>query len=1060
MSRKALGSVAFVLVALGCSAAVAPPASDGRGDGKQAAQGLPGNPRFFQLSPDDTYWVTHDASRDRVLSAGARLELSSTGEVLASAWETDKAMQSDPLAGGLAVAPHLGGGYLFWSQYRVFRSTDFTGPLVPISLGIADAADTSIRGLRNGLRGVLVATDTGPREVLPGATAATAFPDAGVTDLAALDASRAIRVDAFGRAGFTIDGGKTWTEAHAVATNGFRGIAVSPEELWFETNQGRAVLGREGTLSEPEGSNYRYIDYQRPFQPMFKGTRADRDDQNAYGYQNVQPLQAAIASGVRFADGTGLGVMRGAVARVDLTTGKVRDVATDWLPNGIECQALPMDGGALYACTVDEYGGGSYVLRSSGPEPPRVERMFTDEGTFVSDDEGGFGYTGSCKVEAKYVDPDRYYGRYGRYYDGEEYQEPTVQPVICVRRGAEDWVERRVELDEDTQLVAWIPRRDGTAVAIVRGAGRGDALPDLAIDSQRDTSQNGVRVVRVYRDVERWTWPAQQTRAYYGRGGTAQIVDRRYRALEDGTVVGWLQTQEMEDRYSPVQRWAGGVVRPGGRTEVFELPATPVAMAVGGMFGLLATRDGKLFETTDRGQSWRPAGKTPVHPATLGGSCTREGCSFSSGARVGWGTSSAVQPRVIEDKREDPPKPKIAAPTIVCEPQGMPRAEQSTTSPAAAQLGSQAKISIPTSFGATLEMIRETPDALSGASPYSGRFGYPVPPPVPTPSATPSAAPSAKAKAKAAPTRTHTLVMRPPLDPLAPIARLNATNATMTYRNRSMATPLLGPGTDVSFMIYADQTEALVDRNDLVTVPQYDSRRYYYYGENTGTAPGIRTATNKALLFGDNRRRSALEEHGYSPQRPAFYFGFDREPNRRRGVTLGRRDDGSTGVLVLDSAAPEVAGVSPFDRVAMNLGAVQRLAPWAAVVPADDPACKADKKGYRALVSVDPSQWFSLDTAKLPGVTLGKVGLALVRWSDERVCLEALDVAVLDPRRRADAPAGENLVIRWIPSPTAPAKAPVRDSTPPGQTIGALRSLELLQPLTCSLQRPVAAATK
>ena len=129
MSRKALGSVALVLAALACSAcsgAGGPPASDPHEGGQPKAKGIPGNPRFFQVSSDDTYWVTHDASHDRVLSSGARLELSSTGEVLASAWETDKASAGDVLAGGLAVAPHLGGGYLFWSQSRVFRSTEST----------------------------------------------------------------------------------------------------------------------------------------------------------------------------------------------------------------------------------------------------------------------------------------------------------------------------------------------------------------------------------------------------------------------------------------------------------------------------------------------------------------------------------------------------------------------------------------------------------------------------------------------------------------------------------------------------------------------------------------------------------------------------------------------------------------------------------------------------------------------------------------------------------------------------------------------------------------------
>lgn len=1055
MSCKALGSVALVLAAAGCSAATGALPSDPNRAEPAPNTGVSGNPRFFQVLPDDAFWVSHEATRDRVISGGARLEVSLTGEVLASTWEADKANGGDILIGGLALAPHIGGGYVFWTQARLFRATEFGGPLVPVGLGVADAADTTIRGVRNGLRGAMIATDAGPRELLPGATVATAFPDAGVTDLAALDASRAIRVDAFGRTAWTSDGGKVWNDSSAITGLAVRTVVASPDELWFETGQGRAILRKEGALSEPDGPSYRYVDYGRPFQIAFRGTRADRDDSFWWGYRELQPLQAAIASGVRLSDGTAFGVVRGAVARVALDTGKVLSIATDWLPNGIDCQPMQMGSSVLFACAWDDYQGGAYLLRADGIEPPHVERLFTDDGAFVTDDQGGLGYTGSCKAEPRFVDPDRYYGRYGgRYggYDGEEAVQVNVQPVFCVRRGPEDWVERKLELDDDTSLLAWIPRKDGTAVALVRGLNRGEALPDLARDSQRETAQNGVRVVRVFRDVEGWFWPPQQARSSYSRGGGQQaVIDRRYRALDDGTIEGWVSTMEQPDSYQPVQKWAGASLREGRPTELHELPASPVSMAIGGPWGLLTTREGRIFETIDRGRSWRPAGVTALAPSSMQGSCSAQGCAFATGARIGWGTP-AVAARITEEKRVEPPAPRLGAATLVCEPQGVPRAEQSTTSPAAATLGSQAKITIATSFGTSLELIRETPDALASDNPYGAYGGYGkypnMPPPVAT--AVPSAAPSAKPKAKSASARTHTLVFRPPLEPLAPIVRHNATNAAVGNRSRSGAIPLLGATGEVSFLFYADQSEVIADRTDLVTMPLFDSRRYYYYGDVTGLLPGLRTASNRALLFGDFRRRASLEEHGAAPQKPPFFFTFDREASRRRALTMGRRDDGSLGVLVLDSAAPETAGVAPFDRLTSTLGATAKLAPWSSLATADQPACRADKKGYRAIVALDPSTWFALDSVKLPGVTLAKQGIALVRWSEERVCLEAIDVAVLDPRRRPDAPAGENLVVRW--GGALASKPAGKDAVGPTETTGALRSLELMQPLTCSLR--------
>lgn len=1057
MSRKALGSIALVLAAAGCSAPAAAPPAGPRGAGQPPAGAAEGNPRFFQVVPDEAFWVTHDAARDRVISTGARLELSPSGEVLAAAWEGDKAHNGDILLGGLALAPHLGGGYLFWTQSRVFRSADFTGPLAPVGLGCADAADTVIRGVRNGLRGAVIATDAGPRELLPGADVATPFPDPGMTDFAALDASRAVRIDALGRTAWTIDGGKTWSDATQITGLGVRNLGVSPDELWFETYNGRAVLAKDGTLTEPSGNQYRYVDYARPFQMVIRGTRADRDDQFWWGYREMQPLQAAMASGARLPDGSALGVVRGAVTRVDLATGRVLDIHTDWLPNGIDCQPLPMDGEILFACAWDDYQAGGYVLRSRGAEPPRVERLFTDDGAFVTDDAGGLGYTGSCKAEQRFVDPDRYYGRYGRYGYDEGNEKLDVDPVFCVRRGPDDWVERRLALDADTSLLAWIPRKDGTAVALVRGSGRGEALPDAARGSQRETEQNGVRVLRVFRQAEGWYWLPQQVRSYYRRGGGSQsLLDHRYRVLDDGTVVGWLgSTESVDDSYrysrygsqSP-PRYAGAALRPDGRTEVFALPAEPQAMAATGPWGVLTTREGALFETLDRGRTWRPAGSTPLLPGTMTGVCSALGCAFATGARVGWGEPPA-SPRIDAEPRAEPPAGKLFVPALACEPQGAPRAEQSTLSPAAATLGSQAKLVLQTQFGATLELIRETPDAVSSASAYAyPHHGYP--PPAPAPAATASAAPSARPAAKAAPVRTHTLVFRPPLDPVAPIVRHNATNAAISgYRGRSQALTLLGPGADVSYMFFADQNEALVDRNDIVTVPPFETRRYYYYN-NQASSTGLRTANDRALLLGDYRSRSAwssLEEHGAAPQKPPFYFAYDRDANRRRVATMGRRDDGAVGVIVIDGAAPDTAAVAEFDRVASTLGPLRRLAPWSSLLTADDPACGADRTAYRALVTIDPSVVFSLDPAKLPGVELAKQGLLLVRWGEERVCLEAVDLAVTDPRRRTESATGENLVIRWAPAGKGAA-------APPGEAAGALRSLELTQPLACSLSRP------
>src|SRR4051812_21767865 len=76
--------------------------------------------RYVHSLPEQTFWVSHESSLDRVVAGGARLELRPTGEVLAAAWEADPLRQT--IAGSLAVPERLGGGFVHWSASHVFRS--------------------------------------------------------------------------------------------------------------------------------------------------------------------------------------------------------------------------------------------------------------------------------------------------------------------------------------------------------------------------------------------------------------------------------------------------------------------------------------------------------------------------------------------------------------------------------------------------------------------------------------------------------------------------------------------------------------------------------------------------------------------------------------------------------------------------------------------------------------------------------------------------------------------------------------------------------------------------
>lgn len=201
----------------------------------------PGPSRFFHAVAEDCFWVAHTDALDRVVCTGSRMELATTGEVLASAWEDDRITGDDPLVGGLAVKPELGGGFYFWTQYRVFRAETFTGSLTPIGLGSRAEPGPSIRGLRHGFGGVVAVTEDGPRLIKKTANVALPFPIAGVSDFGAIDDTRGLRIDVFGRPGSTGDTGKSWFEAPLVGMQA-RTISVGAGEMWFETWQGKAAL--------------------------------------------------------------------------------------------------------------------------------------------------------------------------------------------------------------------------------------------------------------------------------------------------------------------------------------------------------------------------------------------------------------------------------------------------------------------------------------------------------------------------------------------------------------------------------------------------------------------------------------------------------------------------------------------------------------------------------------------------------------------------------------------------------------------------------------------------
>ncbi len=990
--------------------------------------GLPQTPkilskaRFFQLLPEEAYWVTHSDHDDSVVVAGARLRLSAHGEIKTAAWERDESGRNDMLTGSLAVLAHLGGGFVHWSNSRLFRSRDFTGPLEAIAAASSAGGETPmnveipIRGARNGLNSVIVFTDAGPRELLPGAMALSPVRDPALADYVAVNEKRAARLDLFGRTSFTNDGGAHWNDAVSTIGISPRGLAAGLNDLWIITWNGRIPIYESGKLGDPD-LNYRMgFDFGRPFQIAFENTRAGERETWPWGFRDTPPLHAAIYGGAVLPDGSAIAISHGAVARVDLNTGEPLTMSSDWLPQGLECIPHGVADGILFVCTWESYQGyGGYVLRSERGEPPKLEKAFSDDGFFAADDMGSIGYVGSCKAEPRFIDPDE------RRMDAGEF---VPSPVFCVRKSPGEWIERRIEVEENTYLIGWVPHRDGTASALIVGSDI-DALPEAVSphETPRVRFQSGVRTIRLYQEFGQFKWSRPSFRPYmYGRSSPPVYIDKRFQENPgDGSLLAWINRGDSYEGPSAIV--ASVRIASDGKTEFYPPPPDPSAIASTGDFALGISRDGLLYESTNHGQTWTRAGESPIPPQSIGGTCSQLGCVLSSVARVGWGTSelntaitSAPNPNKSSSSASGPP-------LLSCEPIGTPTAIPVPEGSKARGTERRDSVSIPTGYGDYLEIIKENageptepPGPPAGFAPFGPTDTAPPPPGTATPSAPPAkGSKNPSKKASAAPLRTHSLLFRPPFDVDGQTVRLNATNASFGYR-RTPATPVLGEKGEIALLLYAESTELLVTKNDVENLPPFETRRYFY-GEG-GPAPGLWLGPKRVMVLGDMRRRLSLEEHGSDPTKPPMYIGLDREQIRRRPLALGRKADGSIGILVLDGPYGERAGVAALDSSGTKLESTSVLASWNSLTPASDPACKNLSSAYKVLISIDPSRFFTLDSAKLPGVQAGPQGIALVQWGKERVCVEALDIVVIDSRRRAEL--GEShLIVRFDETPKA-----------------------------------------
>ncbi len=640
-----------------------------------------------------------------VIADGVRM-IVDAGMILASA------RQADRLSGFRSLPERLGGGFVLWSEDRVYLAKDFLGELSPI----ADIG--AIGGARPWLSSILLRTPAGLLELhprAPGSLHRATLP--GVSEALALDARRAVRLDALGRASFTLDGGASWTDV--LATRGVRVRALAEgagDEIVLTAEGSRdLVLGTEGSLHpapDPPTTSSALGEARAadPPLPRLASSRALPDDilPQAVGYGALLPgsrIVVAREHGVRvLASATGLPIGDADLASVD--------------ERFAHCQAVPLGSPpAGLTCVADS---GATLLDLDGPlSRPELEATFPPGGGFFGGPRGRLAYDGGCGPEPP-ASTDLGPGTTTRVDSPDEGSsvpvpapapEPAPPPApepddarVCVRVGRSRWVEHQLRGADARRLYRWVPGDGGAATAIVLTGGElGDGGAEEADAGQTPgvtTTDDGLRVIRIDPEDAALLGGAFPAVPPPQHDEPNRATDTSFWQDDDGSIRGWIHLpadgeekvetpptpQGPAQRPLPVVEALGGRVAgvridAAGRVTVLPLPKGVVSVVTGGPFGLAMAsvpddaRDGGLaaepardvwFETVDGGASWAPIEAPPV--GTLETSvdsrdsfaCSPIGCALPSGVvRIGWGSkppepvadlalTAAASPRIRE----------------------------------------------------------------------------------------------------------------------------------------------------------------------------------------------------------------------------------------------------------------------------------------------------------------------------------------------------------------------------------------------------------------------------
>jgi len=883
-----------------------------------------------------------------------------------------------PFVGAAKLPARFGAGFVFWTANDVFRAAAFDGTLTPV----VRVPDT-IESVSFGPKALVVRTKQGERWAV-GATKGERLPVAplGLADVQALEDGRVLGFTDQGSVFTSTDSGAHTSDATSQVKSPPAKVLLRDDELWLvESAGGASRLEPDGRLSWFDKSPVDGPSEIRKRDPRWRGADA--------------PLRAVLKTGAAVEGGRaneGIVVESGDLVRVDTRSGEILSVIAGRLPPDASCEAVPTTGDVLFACTSRAGQGQTFVVSHTlGAESPLIEQTFPPGASFYASDDGGLAYGSPCAGAAS-------------------------ASAVCVRLPSGRWEERDVSglsLDggapADVSVARWVPRADGRVVALV-------VQPTAGI---YDPSAPSFTAVRELRDVVDAT-------AAFGhfvtKGGHVHPPRRHGEALVDtswsfvpgtgGALRGWRRRAESVEIAED-----GRVVRSAFSFDV----------VTAGAYGLGRSPDGRLYQSSDHGLSWTEVATPPsgIEASELV-SCTTAGCDLGAFYRLGW---SVRPPRPDTPRRVAPNPPSVRrtrGTELACRPAGpvatraVPRSDVSPE-----DLG----------LGATRLPAVERPDTSYVRNVVPRTIPSPVHELASDPGdLTPSLRGvlsgfgtnhdgdtlTVSGPSKNILTLRRALTYAPAFDPAGRTVR-----AAIDFRDVLAAGRRAGLGNDEIFSDDPTETGTLVP---LLSLDPSGASEIAFHNDERGVLAVTRGERTR-VAFRVAQSTMALLSGAVLPNDEAVFLEAESTGVEHvfklaaSGATVDLFDVGTSSTETFYPANPDALAVgpkgdlaivrtpsgsdppSPLDPALLLVqGApVVALAPWSEMKWADDPACKAEVGGHRAVLQL-AAPWIRLTTPDLRAVD--GPSLVRVRWTPRRVCVEGFEVPVTAVTTRLPSAAG------------------------------------------------------